>query len=87
MINGWRCYEAMNELEKRRWWKNAKGNCTVLLNDKWDDFAQFISASFVWEHTKEGQDYWREIAEKYKLHDTLSPHKKFGYRSPRKPFT
>ena len=87
MIDGWRCYEAMNELEKRRWWKNAKGNRTVFLNGSWDNFAEFISASFVWEHTKEGQDYWREIAEKYKLHDTLSPHRRFDYRSPRKPFT
>jgi hypothetical protein len=28
-----------------------------------------------------------EIAEKYVIHDTLSPHKRFGYRSPPKPFT
>ena len=87
MIDGWRCYEAMNGLEKRRWWKNAKGNINDLLNGKWNGFAEFIVSSFVWGSTKEGHDYWVEIAEKYVIHDTLSPHKGFGYRSPRKPFT
>ena len=87
MIDGWRCYELMNELEKRRWWKNAKGNCTVILHRRWDSFAEFIGSSFVWGETKEGHDYWDDVSRKYIAHDILSPHKKFGYRSPPKPFT
>jgi len=90
MIEGYRCYMAMTELEKRRWQKNVhreSRGVVTLLEEKWDSFDEFISGSFVWGHTNEGHDYWDEVSKRYILHDTLSPHKSFSSKGPPKPFT
>ena len=91
MISGYRCYQAMTELEQRRWQRNTNneiGNSVgTMLKSDWYDFDDFISASFVWSNTKEGSIYWEEISQKYILHDTLSPHKSFSSKGPPKPFT
>ena len=33
------------------------------LNNEFDSFYDFIDCAFTWSRTKEGTDYWSEIAE------------------------
>ena len=88
MIDGTRCYQAMTELEQRRWQGAViySGGINHLLNKKFDTFKDFMEESFIWGNTKEGHQYWEEISEKYILHDMLSPNKKFSNLKPPKPF-
>ena len=91
MISGYRCYQAMTELEQRRWQRNTNrepnNSVGYMIGRGWDSFYDFISTSFIWSHTKEGSDYWNEVSKKYILHDTLSPPKSFSRNEPPKPFT
>jgi hypothetical protein len=90
MIDGTRCYQAMSDLEQRRWQKAVitEQSTTIdfLLNRKYWTFGEFIVQSFIWSQTKEGHEYWSEISKKYVLHDILSPHKNFSLTRPLKPF-
>ena len=89
MIDGTRCYQAMSDLEQRRWQKAVitEQSTTIdfLLNRKYWTFGEFIVQSFVWSQTKEGHEYWSEISKKYVLHDILSPHKKWDKNYWNKP--
>lgn len=89
MIDGTRCYQAMSDLEQRRWQKAVitEQSTTIdfLLNGKYWTFGEFIVQSFVWSQTKEGHEYWSEISKKYVLHDILSPHKKWDKNYWNKP--
>ena len=90
MIDGTRCYQAMTELEQRRWQKivilGQGGGINYILNRKYNTFKEFLEASFVWDDTKEGYEYWEEVSKKYILHDILSPPKRFSSWGPPKPF-
>jgi len=92
MIDGTRCYQAMSDLEQRRWQKAVIDQGILflqqmnpLLNGKYWTFGEFIVQSFVWSQTKEGHEYWSEISKKYVLHDILSPHKKWDKNYWNKP--
>jgi hypothetical protein len=78
MIDGYRCYQAMSDLEQRRWQRLVVYRVNFMLNKQWNTFEDFIVNSFTWSETKEGHEYWDGISKKYVLHDILSPQKKLG---------
>lgn len=85
MIDGTRCYQAMSDLEQRRWQKaviDQGMTMNPLLNGKYWTFREFIGQSFLWDQTNQGHDYWYRISKKYVLHDILSPQKKLGNKPP-----
>jgi hypothetical protein len=88
-ITGYDCYQAMSELEQRRWQLNVikRGSDLVpsntLLGLSYHNFCDFIEASFGWANTKEGTEYWATICEKYKLHDQLNPGQYFKTKPPK----
>jgi len=89
MIDGTRCFSVMTETEKVKWEysvlrlnERVRGYMNFLLNRKYHTFEEFIALSFPWENTKEGYDYWMAVSERYVLHDTLSPQKKFINKPP-----
>lgn len=93
-LDGWRCYGAMTALEQRRW-RNAlyaeaertgmdkKVFYKLTLDAHWETFERFIVNSFIWSHTKEGSDYWIWVANKYILHDLLTPRPGFRLTPPK----
>ena len=83
MVTGYKCYKAMSELEQRRWQRACRGNQTFLLNKNYHNFCDFIEASFSWNQTKEGFEYWATLCEKYKLHDQLNPSPHFKTKPPK----
>ena len=42
-----------------------------------------FQAGFNWKETKEGVEYWHNIANKYKVHDVLSPIKQYKKPPPK----
>ena len=89
MIDGGRCFSVMTETEKVKWESSVlrlnerdRGYMNFLLNRKYHTFDEFIALSFPWEKTKEGYEYWQALSERYVLHDTLSPQKKFNNKPP-----
>lgn len=85
MIDGTRCYQAMSDLEQRRWQKaviDQGMTMNPLLNGKYWTFGEFIGQSFIWGNTNQGHDYWYGISKKYTLHDIMSPQKRFINKPP-----
>lgn len=89
MIDGTRCYAAMTSVEQTRWRKETGGGdySKFLMDRKYENFEEFIKASFIWDRTKHGMDYWEYISKKYILHDMLSPKMSFKGSNVRKPLT
>jgi hypothetical protein len=83
IVTGYDCYKAMTELEQRRWQRACRGNQTFLLNKNYHNFCDFIEASFSWNQTKQGVEYWATVCEKYKLHDQLNPSPRFKTKPPK----
>ena len=83
MVTGYKCYKVMYDLEQRRWQRACRGNQTFLLNKNYHNFCDFIEASFSWNQTKQGTEYWATICEKYKLHDQLNPSPHFKTKPPK----
>lgn len=94
MVTGYECYQAMSELEQRRWMRNVikhsqhKGllmnlPSSTLFSLKYHNFCDFIEMSFDWSSTKQGTEYWATICEKYKLHDQLNPGPYFKTKPPK----
>ena len=91
MVSGEECYQAMSELEQRRWQrevikqrdlKDVGLPSSILLGMRYHNFCDFIEAGFQWSETKEGTEYWATVCEKYKLHDQLNPGQYFKTKPP-----
>ena len=93
LYTGWQCYRLMTDTEKVKW-KNAvihrdevsdkDGYMTFLLDHRqYHTFLEFLQAGFNWKETKEGVEYWHNIANKYKIHDVLSPIKQYKKPPPK----
>ena len=91
MVSGEECYQAMSELEQRRWQrevikqrdlKDVGLPSSILLGMRYHNFCDFIEAGFQWSETKEGTEYWATVCEKYILHDQLNPGQYFKTKPP-----
>lgn len=76
MVGGYRCYSVMSSLEQRRWQRNVH-DTNKLLNANYWTFSDFIIDSFFWNQTREGFQYWDQVADKYILHDLLTPQPRY----------
>jgi len=86
MYRGYECYRAMSDMEQIRWKNNvvkAKLSISHTLLKDYYNFIDFVESSFVWSETKQGNEYWANIAERYKLHDLLTPTKNFTTKPPK----
>jgi hypothetical protein len=87
MVIGYDCYQAMSELEQRRWQREVIKHDDVPSNTLfgmwYHNFCDFIGSSFNWDYTKQGTEYWVTVCEKYKLHDQLNPGPYFKTKPPK----
>lgn len=66
-MNGRYCFDQMPSDLQTLWLKEMKRvgrNVSIVLEDlSFEDFFHFISGSFVWKESIQGQDFWSKVAQ------------------------